>query len=160
MNAETRANRLAKLGVDLLYELPFDARLADLGAEEFAREVLSEGLGRGACRGRAPISASARAGGAMPPCCETWARRWDSASLWPSCWKAMDGRVSSTAIRAALTAGNPARRRRHAGPLAPDRRRGLHGASAAAIWAIPPPTCRWPGCTCRAWASMRCLSMC
>ncbi len=45
MNAEARANRLAKLGVDILYELPFNAALAGLTAEDFARDVLAEGLG-------------------------------------------------------------------------------------------------------------------
>lgn len=45
MNAESRRNRLARLGVDILYELPFSRDLASLGAEEFARRVLSEGLG-------------------------------------------------------------------------------------------------------------------
>lgn len=45
MNAESRAHRLEKLGVDLLYELPFDARLAGMEPEVFAREVLAEGLG-------------------------------------------------------------------------------------------------------------------
>ena len=45
MNAESRRNRLAKLGVDLLYELPFSRELAALSAEEFARQVLAEGLG-------------------------------------------------------------------------------------------------------------------
>lgn len=45
MNAETRANRLAKLGVRQLFELPFDAALAGLSPEAFAREVLTDGLG-------------------------------------------------------------------------------------------------------------------
>jgi riboflavin kinase/FMN adenylyltransferase len=45
MNAETRANRLEKLGVDRLYELPFDARLSSLTPEEFAQQVIVEGLG-------------------------------------------------------------------------------------------------------------------
>jgi riboflavin kinase / FMN adenylyltransferase len=45
MNAEARANRLAKLGVEQLYELPFDAALAGLTPEGFARDVLAEGLG-------------------------------------------------------------------------------------------------------------------
>lgn len=45
MNAETRANRLAKLGVERLYELPFTAELAALPPEGFARQVLAEGLG-------------------------------------------------------------------------------------------------------------------
>ncbi|OOY27123.1 riboflavin biosynthesis protein RibF [Thioclava sp. L04-15] len=45
MSPESRANRLAKLGVDVLYELPFNETLADMSAEAFAREVLAEGLG-------------------------------------------------------------------------------------------------------------------
>ncbi|SEO77905.1 FMN adenylyltransferase /riboflavin kinase [Salinihabitans flavidus] len=42
---KARAHRLEKLGVDLLYELPFDAAMASLTPEDFAREVLAEGLG-------------------------------------------------------------------------------------------------------------------
>lgn len=45
MNAESRANRLARLGVEHLYQLPFDAVLAGLSPEAFAREVLVQGLG-------------------------------------------------------------------------------------------------------------------
>ncbi|HID67364.1 MAG TPA: bifunctional riboflavin kinase/FMN adenylyltransferase, partial [Roseibacterium sp.] len=37
MNAEARANRLEKLGVDLLTELPFDAHLSGLSDAEFVR---------------------------------------------------------------------------------------------------------------------------
>lgn len=43
MNAEARAHRLEKLGVEMLAELPFDASLAALSPEAFAREVLAEG---------------------------------------------------------------------------------------------------------------------
>lgn len=45
MNAEARANRLAKLGVERLYELPFNATMAALSPEDFAAEVLADGLG-------------------------------------------------------------------------------------------------------------------
>lgn len=45
MNAEARRNRLARLGVDFLYELPFGPDLANLTPEAFAREVLANGLG-------------------------------------------------------------------------------------------------------------------
>lgn len=45
MNAEARANRLSRLGVAHLYELPFGPVLAGLTPEAFAREVLAEGLG-------------------------------------------------------------------------------------------------------------------
>jgi riboflavin kinase/FMN adenylyltransferase len=45
MDAEARAHRLEKLGVDHLYELPFDADLAALDAEKFLRQVIAGGLG-------------------------------------------------------------------------------------------------------------------
>ncbi|MGL6209502.1 MAG: bifunctional riboflavin kinase/FAD synthetase [Paracoccaceae bacterium] len=45
MNAEARANRLAKLGVEDLYQLPFDATMADLSPRAFAQQVLADGLG-------------------------------------------------------------------------------------------------------------------
>jgi len=45
MNAEARGNRLAKLGVEVLHELPFDARLAGMSPKQFAEEVLARGLG-------------------------------------------------------------------------------------------------------------------
>jgi riboflavin kinase / FMN adenylyltransferase len=45
MNAETRAHRLAKLGVQQLYEIPFDGTLAGMSAETFVRDVLVGGLG-------------------------------------------------------------------------------------------------------------------
>jgi riboflavin kinase/FMN adenylyltransferase len=44
-SAETRANRLEKLGVERLYELPFNATLSGLTPKEFARDVLADGLG-------------------------------------------------------------------------------------------------------------------
>lgn len=45
MNAEARANRLARLGVTQLYELPFGPVLAGLTPEAFAQEILVDGLG-------------------------------------------------------------------------------------------------------------------
>ncbi|HSF92085.1 MAG TPA: bifunctional riboflavin kinase/FMN adenylyltransferase, partial [Paracoccaceae bacterium] len=45
MNAEARARRLEKLGVENLYEIPFNKDLASLSTVEFARDVLAKGLG-------------------------------------------------------------------------------------------------------------------
>lgn len=45
MNAEARANRLARLGVQHLYQLPFDATLAGLTPDAFVTGVLHQGLG-------------------------------------------------------------------------------------------------------------------
>ena len=44
MNEETRAHRINKLGIDTLFELPFNIDLSQLSAEEFARDVLVNGL--------------------------------------------------------------------------------------------------------------------
>lgn len=45
MNAEAKANRLEKLGVERLYQLNFNPSLSSLTAEEFARDVIAKGLG-------------------------------------------------------------------------------------------------------------------
>ena len=45
MNAEAKRNRLAKLGVEYLYELPFNSELASLPPAAFAQQVLAQGLG-------------------------------------------------------------------------------------------------------------------
>ncbi len=45
MNVSAKRHRLAKIGVDVLYDLPFDAQLASLSAMAFLRDVLAEGLG-------------------------------------------------------------------------------------------------------------------
>ncbi|MGL4239418.1 bifunctional riboflavin kinase/FAD synthetase [Tabrizicola sp.] len=45
MNAEARANRLARLGVEHLFQLPFDVTLASLSPEGFVTQVLHDGLG-------------------------------------------------------------------------------------------------------------------
>ena len=45
MGPAARAHRLEKLGVDKLFELPFDGDFASLTPVEFARDVLHEGLG-------------------------------------------------------------------------------------------------------------------
>ena len=45
MNADAKAHRLEKLGVDLLYELNFNTGLSGLEPAEFAQRVIAEGLG-------------------------------------------------------------------------------------------------------------------
>lgn len=45
MNAKAKASRLAKLGVDHLFQLPFDTAMVAMTPEEFARQVIVEGLG-------------------------------------------------------------------------------------------------------------------
>ena len=45
MNATAKAHRLESLGVDFLYELPFNERLAALTPAAFCREILADRLG-------------------------------------------------------------------------------------------------------------------
>ncbi|MBS9717204.1 bifunctional riboflavin kinase/FAD synthetase [Pseudohalocynthiibacter aestuariivivens] len=45
MNADARAHRLEKLGVERLYELNFNSVLSSHSAREFAEQVIVEGLG-------------------------------------------------------------------------------------------------------------------
>ena len=45
MNAAAKANRLEKLGIDILYEIPFVKDLASLTPEAFVKDVLCDGLG-------------------------------------------------------------------------------------------------------------------
>jgi len=45
MGAQARAHQLEKIGVDKLYELPFDAKLASLSPRSFAQDVIKDGLG-------------------------------------------------------------------------------------------------------------------
>lgn len=106
MNAEARANRLAKLGVQQLYQLPFDAVMAAFTPEGFAHDVLAQGLGvshvvvgRDFCfgKGRAGTAADLQAHGDKHGFSVTIA---DLITL--------DGaEVSSSAIRAALSEGRP-----------------------------------------------------
>ena len=106
MNAESRANRLARLGVEQLYQLPFGPALAALTPEAFAAEVLADGLGvanvtigEDFCfgRGRAGNAASLAALGE---------RLGFGVTVLPML-QGEAGRVSSTAIRQALADGRP-----------------------------------------------------
>ncbi|MDR7126020.1 bifunctional riboflavin kinase/FAD synthetase [Pseudotabrizicola sp. 4114] len=106
MNAEARLNRLAKLGVQHLYELPFDKSLASLSPEDFARDVLADGLGInhvvvGAdfCfgKGRAGKAADLQSLGNAHGFKTTIADLITAADL----------PISSSAIRTALTEGRP-----------------------------------------------------
>lgn len=45
MNAEAKAHRLERLGVDHLYELPFTTDLTALSPDAFAQDILAGGLG-------------------------------------------------------------------------------------------------------------------
>lgn len=106
MSREARASRLEKLGVEMLYELNFNAALAALTPEEFALRVLSGGfgfshvvVGADFCfgKGRSGTAADLKAYG-------------DDMGFGVTIAPLMahtDVTVSSTAIRQALSDGNP-----------------------------------------------------
>ncbi|MBE0554473.1 MAG: bifunctional riboflavin kinase/FAD synthetase [Rhodobacteraceae bacterium] len=106
MNAEARANRLAKLGVKQLYELPFDADLAGLSPEAFAAEVLVAGLGIA----HVVVGADFRFGKGRTGTAEDLRRLGDRLGFATTIAPLMaigGEEVSSTAIRRALTEGRP-----------------------------------------------------
>jgi riboflavin kinase/FMN adenylyltransferase len=106
MNPEARAHRLEKLGIEKLYQLNFNANLSALTPEEFAANVIRDGLGLqhvvvGAdfCfgKGRAGTAADLQRFGADMGFGVSIAQLLEGEK----------GQVSSTAIRKALTDGRP-----------------------------------------------------
>ncbi|OWJ76343.1 bifunctional riboflavin kinase/FAD synthetase [Haematobacter genomosp. 1] len=114
MNAEAKENRLSRLGVDILYELPFDAALAALSAEDFARQVLHEGLGiRHAVVG-ADFHFGHDRGGDARRLEELGREIGFGVTVAPLVSDEVE-EISSTAIRRALTEGRPGDARRMLG---------------------------------------------
>ena len=106
MSPAARAHRLEKIGVEKLYELGFTQALASLTPKEFARDVLREGLGlRHVVVGADFCFGKARAGTA-----EDLQRYGEmlgfGVTVAPLMTKS-DQTVSSTAIRKALSEGEP-----------------------------------------------------
>ncbi|WP_339951349.1 bifunctional riboflavin kinase/FAD synthetase [uncultured Albimonas sp.] len=106
MNAAARRHRLAKLGVDVCVELAFDRAMAALSADEFAREILSRRLGLS----RVVVGEDFRFGkgreGDAAMLAELGEKYGFEAIAAPMV-EGPGGRVSSTAIREALSEGDP-----------------------------------------------------
>lgn len=106
MNAEARMHRLARLGVERLYQLPFDARLAGMEAETFARTVLADGLGVARVTVGADFCFGKGRKGTVETLRDFGARMGFGVTV--ADLVALDGTpVSSTAIRSALSEGRP-----------------------------------------------------
>ncbi|MCC7321113.1 MAG: bifunctional riboflavin kinase/FAD synthetase [Rubellimicrobium sp.] len=106
MDAAARASELARLGVERLYELPFNAALAALSAGDFARVILSERLGLA----HVAVGADFRFGHGRDGGADDLRRLGARLGFGVTVARMMDAggtEVSSTAIRAALTDGRP-----------------------------------------------------
>ncbi|MFH5773436.1 bifunctional riboflavin kinase/FAD synthetase [Paracoccus sp. NGMCC 1.201697] len=104
MNAESRANRLARLGVEHLYELPFDTVLAGLAPEDFACEVLVDGLGVSHVTVGADFCFGRKRSGNAQTLTQLGREMGFGVTIAPLIGDGQD-EYSSTAIRTALTEG-------------------------------------------------------
>ena len=106
MSSAARASRLAKLGVEKLYQLPFNTALASLSPFDFADKVLHRGLGlRHVVVGADFCFGKGRAGTASD-LMEFGAELGFGVTIAPLMAQS-EQTVSSTAIRTALTEGRP-----------------------------------------------------
>jgi riboflavin kinase/FMN adenylyltransferase len=106
MNAEARANRLEKLGVEKLYVLPFDATLAGMEPAAFCADVLAAGLGVA----HVTVGADFRFGRGRKGTARTLSEMGNTLGFGTTIADLVnfDGtEISSTAIRRALSEGRP-----------------------------------------------------
>lgn len=106
MNAEARANELAKQGVEKLYEVPFNAALVALSPREFAQTVIHDRLGLAHVVIGADFCFGKDRAGNAADLKRYGAEMGFGVTVAPMV--ALEGgRVSSTAIRTALSDGKP-----------------------------------------------------
>lgn len=106
MRGNARAHRLEKLGVEKLYELPFNAALAGLSPEEFARNVICDGLGLSHVVVGADFCFGKGRSGTADDLVRFGQDMGFGVTIAPLMERS-DNVVSSTAIRTALSEGNP-----------------------------------------------------
>ncbi len=106
MNKAAKRHRLAKIGVEVLYDLPFDKALSSLSALEFTRDVLGAGLGISHLAVGADFRFGKGRGGDVDFLQKHGPAQGFSVSVAPLI-SGENGPYSSTAIRAALAAGQP-----------------------------------------------------
>ena len=106
MGREARASRLAKMGVERLYELPFNAALAALSPRDFAQRVITDGLGlRHVVVGADFCFGQGRAGTVSE--LQGFGREMGFGVTVAELVEGEGGQVSSTSIREALSDGRP-----------------------------------------------------
>lgn len=107
MDATARANRLARLGVSQLFELPFGPVLAGLTPEAFARDVLAHGLDVVHVSIGADFRFGHKRAGDAAVLADLGRQLGFGVTAVPLSGLAGDEPASSTAIRAALSEGRP-----------------------------------------------------
>jgi riboflavin kinase/FMN adenylyltransferase len=107
MNANGKANRLEKLGVERLYEVPFNQVLAELSPHDFAQEIIAKRLGLKHVVVGADFCFGKDRKGTAANLQEFGAQMGFGVTIAPLLSVAT-AEVSSTAIRQALTDGRPA----------------------------------------------------
>ncbi len=106
MNAEAKASRMEKLGIDKLYEVPFNATLSQLSPRDFAQTIIADQLGlKHIVIGRDFCFGKGRKGTAED-LVSFGAEMGFGVTIAPLL-KIAEADVSSTAIRAALSDGQP-----------------------------------------------------
>ena len=106
MSAETKSHRLEKLGVDFLYQLDFNTELSSLMPEQFARDVIADGLGLShVVVGRDFCFGKGRAGNAAD--LAAFGQAMGFGVTIADLIKTEGFEVSSTSIRSALSDGRP-----------------------------------------------------
>jgi riboflavin kinase / FMN adenylyltransferase len=107
MSREARAHRLEKLGVEKLYELNFNAALSSLTPRDFAQRIIADGLGlKHVVIGADFCFGKGRAGTAQH-LVDFGAEMGFGVTIADLLEGGSGGAVSSTAIRNALTDGQP-----------------------------------------------------
>lgn len=106
MGTEARANRLEKLGVERLYELSFNVAMSQLTPEEFARDVIADGLGLEHVVVGADFCFGKGRQGTVEDL-KAFGNALGFGVTTATLLSGDDGEVSSTAIRRALTDGRP-----------------------------------------------------
>lgn len=105
MSADRRDQRLARLGVASVFELPFDAALSQMSPEAFVREVLVDGLGiSGVVTGLDFHFGKGRAGSAED--LADLGRRFGFETAFAELLDNGVDKISSTRIRKALSDGD------------------------------------------------------
>ena len=136
MTPDTKARRLQGLGVERLYEIPFDAALATLTPEAFARDVLAGALGVCEVVVGGDFRFGAKRAGDAQALMELGRALGFGTRIAPMV-ELPGGEVSSTRIREALTGARPEEAARMLGHLHRIEGEVIHGEKRGRTLGFP-----------------------